>query len=84
MKKDYVREEIMVKQQACLVKVGGVRDTLLRVIHRSKYLIHACMKKIYRDLKTNYWWSGMKREIEKYVAKCVTCALVKTNLSVTI
>jgi len=34
---------------------------------------------MYRDLKTHYWWPGMKRDIAKYVARCLTCQQVKAE-----
>ncbi|KAD5507398.1 hypothetical protein E3N88_15101 [Mikania micrantha] len=34
---------------------------------------------MYRDLRVNYWWPGMKRDIVKYVEKCLTCAQVKAE-----
>ena len=34
---------------------------------------------MYRDLKRNFWWPGMKREVADYVARCVTCQLVKVE-----
>lgn len=58
---------------------GGIREALLRDTHRSKYSIQPCTKKIYRDLKASYCWLGMKREIEKYMSECVTCAQVKAD-----
>ncbi|XP_061360544.1 uncharacterized protein LOC133304514 [Gastrolobium bilobum] len=29
------------------------------------------------DLKTSFWWPGMKRDITEYVARCLTCQKVK-------
>ncbi|KAD4180447.1 hypothetical protein E3N88_29038 [Mikania micrantha] len=34
---------------------------------------------MYRDLLVNYWWPGMKRDIVKYVQKCLTCMQVKVE-----
>jgi hypothetical protein len=28
---------------------------------------------MYQDLKQHYWWTKMKIEIARYVAKCDTC-----------
>ncbi|XP_074373866.1 uncharacterized protein LOC141714233 [Apium graveolens] len=35
--------------------------------------------KMYRDLKKNYWWLDMKREIAEWVSKCYTCQRVKAE-----
>jgi hypothetical protein len=34
---------------------------------------------MYKDLKTSYWWYGMKRDIAKYVSLCDTCQRVKAE-----
>ena len=34
---------------------------------------------MYRDLRENYWWPGMKREISEFVGKCFVCQQVKSE-----
>jgi len=34
---------------------------------------------MYKDLKEQYWWPGMKRDIVKYVQNCATCLQVKAE-----
>ena len=34
---------------------------------------------MYQDLKQNYWWPGMKKDIGEYVALCDTCQRVKAE-----
>jgi hypothetical protein len=34
---------------------------------------------MYKDLKTRYWWYGMKRDVTEYVALCDTCQRVKAK-----
>jgi hypothetical protein len=34
---------------------------------------------MYKDLKTRYWWYGMKRDIAEYVLLCDTCQRVKAE-----
>jgi hypothetical protein len=43
----------------------------------SRYTIHPGSTKMYQDLKQHYWWTKMKIEIARYVAKCDTCRHVK-------
>jgi hypothetical protein len=40
--------------------------------HYSRYSIHSETNKMYQDLKKNFWWIRMKREIVKYVSECDT------------
>jgi hypothetical protein len=34
---------------------------------------------MYQDLKQNFWWTRMKREIAKYVSECDICQRVKAS-----
>ena len=34
---------------------------------------------MYQDLKQNFWWTRMKREIAKYVSGCDTCQKVNAS-----
>ncbi|XP_028096045.1 uncharacterized protein LOC114295956 [Camellia sinensis] len=34
---------------------------------------------MYKDLKRNFWWNNMKREIAQYVAQCLVCQQVKVE-----
>ncbi|KAK1424321.1 hypothetical protein QVD17_19648 [Tagetes erecta] len=56
-----------------------VKSLLLKEAHKSHYSIHPGGTKMYRDLKMNYWWPGMKRDVVKYVERCVTCLQVKAE-----
>jgi hypothetical protein len=47
--------------------------------HCPRYSIHLGTNKMYQDLKKSFWWTRMKREIARYVAKCDTCRRVKAN-----
>jgi hypothetical protein len=43
------------------------------------YSIHPSSTKMYKDVKTQYWWYGMKRDITEYVSLCDTCQRVKAE-----
>jgi hypothetical protein len=49
--------------------------------HCSRHSIHPGTNKMYQDLKKNFWWTRMKREIAKYVSECDTCRRVKADHS---
>ncbi|WP_251363027.1 integrase zinc binding domain-containing protein, partial [Escherichia coli] len=34
---------------------------------------------MYQDLKTQFWWEGMKEDVAKWVSKCLTCQQVKAE-----
>ncbi|KAD7480443.1 hypothetical protein E3N88_03579 [Mikania micrantha] len=56
-----------------------LKSTLLEEAHKSKYSIHPGATKMYRDLRVNYWWPDMKRDVVKHVEKCLTCMQVKAE-----
>ena len=57
----------------CVPNDGDLRRELLEEAHCSKFVIHPRGMKIYRDLKQNYWWLGMKQDIARFVAQCLVC-----------
>jgi hypothetical protein len=48
-------------------------------VHCSRYSIHLGTNKMYQELKNNFWWTRMKREIAKYVSECDTCQRIKAD-----
>ena len=48
-------------------------------VHGARYSIYPGATKMYRDLREIYWWSGMKKDIAAFVAKCATCQQVKVE-----
>ncbi|KAF5824178.1 putative nucleotidyltransferase, Ribonuclease H [Helianthus annuus] len=58
---------------------GDLRELVMDEAHKSRYSVHPGSDKMYHDLKTTYWWPGMKSHIATYVSKCLTCARVKTE-----
>jgi hypothetical protein len=63
---------------SCVPK-GEAREVLLDEAHNSAYSIHPGTTKMYLDLKTRYWWRGMKKEIAQYVARRDMCQRTKAE-----
>ncbi|CAL9094580.1 unnamed protein product [Musa textilis] len=55
----------------CVPESHLVKIQLLEEAHRSKFNIHPGTTKMYRDLRQNYWWRGIKRDIAEFVSKCL-------------
>lgn len=62
-----------------VLKMGGIRYLLMEESHKTMYFIHPSSTNTYMDLKLYYWWTTMKLDVTKYMAKCVTCTRVKTQ-----
>jgi len=56
-----------------------LRKELLKESHDSMLTTHSGSTKMYWDLKSHFWWSGMKRDIADFMARCLTCQKVKAE-----
>jgi hypothetical protein len=66
-------------KRICVPNLKPIMESILREAHDSAYSIHPGSTKMYKDLKTRYWWNGMKRDITEYVTLCDTCQWVKAE-----
>ena len=58
---------------------GGVRGQILEEAHCSRYSVHPGSTKMYMNMKSQYWWPGMKTDVGRFVEACHTCLQVKAN-----
>ena len=58
---------------------GGARAILMEEAHRSRFSIHPGATKTYLDLKRDYWWPCMKRDVAWFVERCLTCRKVNAE-----
>ncbi|KAA3462469.1 integrase [Gossypium australe] len=63
----------------CVLNNLELKQDILTEAHSSTYFLHPGSMKMFCDLKQMYWWLGMKREISKFVAKCLICQQVKAK-----
>jgi hypothetical protein len=67
------------KKRVCVPNDPNLRRLILDEGHKSKLSIHPGATKMYQDLKLNFWWSGMKKQVAEYVAACLTCQKAKVE-----
>ncbi|KAK2395499.1 hypothetical protein QL285_057235 [Trifolium repens] len=63
--------------RVCVPDAMDLRNTILGEAHKSKLSIHPGATKMYQDLRHDFWWPGMKKDVAEYVASCLTCQKVK-------
>jgi hypothetical protein len=68
---------IWFKDRIVVPKDTIVRQQILDEAPLSRYSLHPRSTKMYQDLKQHYWWTKMKIEIARYVARCDTYRRVK-------
>jgi hypothetical protein len=65
------------KDHIVVPKDVELHQQILDEAQLSRYSFHPGSTKMYQDLKQHYWWTKMKIEIARYVAKCDICRRVK-------
>ncbi|KAI3761820.1 hypothetical protein L1987_52242 [Smallanthus sonchifolius] len=56
-----------------------LRTIIMNEAHKTRYSVHPGADKMHKDLRHQYWWPDMKKDIALYVAKCLTCSKVKAE-----
>ncbi|KAA3470440.1 DNA/RNA polymerases superfamily protein [Gossypium australe] len=65
--------------RVCMPEDVELRQKILRESHSCPYAMHPGGSKLYRDLRDQFWWPGLKREVTEFVGKCLTCQQVKAE-----
>jgi hypothetical protein len=79
---DFTEDEqgtIWFKNRICVPEIDSLRETILKEAHDSDYSIHPGSTKMYQDLKQNYSWYGLNRDVASHVAVCDVCQWVKAE-----
>ena len=63
----------MMKDKVCVLDIDDLMETIMEKAYCLSYAMHSGSIKMYRTIKENYWWSGMKRDVAEYVFKCLMC-----------
>nr|AAV31288.1 putative polyprotein [Oryza sativa Japonica Group] len=78
----YVEDEqgiVWLGERICVPDNKELKDTIMKEAHETLYSIHPGSTKMYQDLKQQFWWASMRREIAEYVALCDVCQRVKAE-----
>ena len=61
------------RDRVCVPNDDELKKFILKEAHNGSFSMHPDSTKMYKDLKTSYWWSGMKRDVSEFVTKCMVC-----------
>ena len=67
------------RDRVCVPNCYDLRKSILEEAHSGSFAIHPGSTKMHRDLKMSFLWSGMKRDVSKFVTKCLVCQRVKAE-----
>jgi len=65
--------------RVCVSDDVELRRLVLEEGHKSHLSLHPSMTKMYQDLKENFWWQGMKKEVAQFVLAYLTCQKAKVE-----
>ena len=68
---------LKLNDRLCVSNVSDLKQKILKEAHQTAYNVHPRATKMYHDIKHNYWWNGLKRDVAQFVASCLTCQQVK-------
>lgn len=54
-------------------KSSEARHTLMEEAYKSRFLINSGATNMYKDLRHGYWWPCMKKNVSRYVERCLIC-----------
>ncbi|XP_074318550.1 uncharacterized protein LOC141655365 [Silene latifolia] len=61
----------------CVPDDEELKRKILTEAHSTRYFVHPGGEKLYKDLKKTFWWPKIKKEVAKFVARCLVCQRVK-------
>ena len=67
---------LLYKDRLCVPNDIELKKKIVNESHNTVFTMHPGSNKMYQDMKRYYWWQGMKKDISKYVSKCLTCQQV--------
>ena len=70
---------ILYRQRVWIPSDSALKEEILDEAHNSRYSIHPGSTKMYQDLKRQFWWEGIKKDVAEWVGKCLTCQRSRLN-----
>ena len=61
----------------CIPDDPELKEQILSEAHSTPYSVHPGATKMYKDLKEQLWWSGIKKEVAEFITKCLICQKIK-------
>ena len=61
------------RDRVCVPNDDELKKSILEEAHSGSFAMHPGSMKMYQELNTSYWWSGMKRDVSEFVTKCMVC-----------
>ncbi|XP_052487980.1 uncharacterized protein LOC128041719 [Gossypium raimondii] len=79
--KFYRHDGYLFKENRICIPQGSMHDILIREAHKGGLMGHFGVTKMLHTLKEHLFWPKMRRDIERYCERCVTCRKAKSKVS---
>ena len=76
-----INDGLLFRANHLCIPVGSVRLLLLQEAHGGGLMGHFGVKKTEDVLATYFFWLKMRRDVERFVARCTTCQKAKSRLN---
>ena len=76
-----INDGFLFRANRLCIPVGSVRLLLLQEAHGGGLMGHFGAKKTEEVLSTHFFWPRMRRDVERYMARCATCQKAKSRLN---
>lgn len=57
----------------CVPNDDALKEEILSEARDTPYTSHPGSTKMYMDLRQNFWWESMKKQMAAYVERCLAC-----------
>ncbi|KAL4386530.1 hypothetical protein GQ457_09G017590 [Hibiscus cannabinus] len=79
--KFYRHDGYLFKENRICIPQGSMRDILIREAHEGGLMGHFGVTKTLHSLKEHMFWPKMRRDVERFCERCVTCKKAKSKVS---
>ncbi|KAL4323160.1 hypothetical protein GQ457_11G026100 [Hibiscus cannabinus] len=79
--KFYRHDGYLFKENMICIPQGSMRDILIREAHEGGLMGHFGVTKTLHTLKEHMFWPKMRRDVERFCERCVTCKKAKSKVS---
>ena len=69
---------LLYQGRLCVPMIEKLNNEILKEAHNSPFVMHPGGTKMSQDIRPHFWWCGMKKDIAKFVNRCLVIQQVKT------
>ena len=69
----------MHKNRIYVPSSGELRNLVMKEMHDVPYVEHPGYQKTITTVRSQFFWSGMKKDVADYIARCMECQKAKVE-----